>query len=247
VRRTGTMGCETAIADLVSVGTAMAWKTGINYYSVQNKNPSIHTHFLHNESMEILVPNLLVASIFVVFVAAIVQGTMGMGFGQIAASGLIWIDPAMVPTAVIVMGFCVASASAAKELKLIDRKQLQPALIGRVLGTIASVPLIAWAGRQDQFALLFGVLVLVGIGVSLARLSPPLSERTLLIGGTASGVMGTITSIGAPPMGLIYQDQRASEVRSTLNAFFAIGSLVSQQECMQADGWELLLIVDIRC
>jgi len=124
--------------------------------------------------MELLAPNLLVASIFVVFIAAIVQGAMGMGFGQIAASGLIWIDPTMVPTAVIVMGFCVATASAAKEFRLINPKQLQPALIGRVLGTVASVPLLAWAGSQNQFGLLFGVLVLVGIGVSLARLSPAL-------------------------------------------------------------------------
>jgi len=177
--------------------------------------------------MELLAPHLLIASIFVVFVAAVVQGTMGMGFGQVAASGLIWIEPAMVPTAVIVMGFCVASASAAKEFKLIDPKQLYPALTGRVLGTVASVPLIAWVGSEDQFALLFGVLVLVGIGVSLASVSPALSERTLLIGGTASGLMGTITSIGAPPMGLLYQDQTASEVRSTLNAFFAIGSVAS--------------------
>jgi len=133
----------------------------------------------------------------------------------------------MVPTAVIVMGFCVASVSAAKEFRLIDRKQLQPALIGRVLGAVASVPLLAWVGSQDQFALLFGILVLIGIGVSLASISPALTEKTLLIGGTASGIMGTVTSIGAPPMGLLYQDQTASEVRPTLNAFFAIGSLVS--------------------
>jgi len=177
--------------------------------------------------MELLTENQIIASILVVGVAAVIQGSMGMGFGQIAASGLIWIEPMMVPTAVIVMGFCVALTSAVKEFDLIDPKQLQPALMGRLIGTIASIPLIVWVGNQGQFGLLFGALVLVGIGVSLTRASPALSKRTLVIGGIASGVMGTITSIGAPPMGLIYQGQTASKVRATLNAFFAIGSLIS--------------------
>jgi len=177
--------------------------------------------------MESLAPNLLAASIFVVFVAAVVQGTMGMGFGQVAASGLIWIDPGLVPTTVVVMALCVSSASAAREYRLIDYKQLQPALIGRALGTIGSVPVITWATSQGQYSLLFGVLLLVGIVVSLARLNPGLSERTLFLAGTASGMMGTITSIGAPPMGLLYQDQTASVVRATLNTFFAIGAVFS--------------------
>ena len=39
--------------------------------------------------------------------------------------------------------------------------------------------------------------------------------------------MGTISSVGGPPVALLYQDERGSEVRGTLSSIFAVGALFS--------------------
>ena len=39
--------------------------------------------------------------------------------------------------------------------------------------------------------------------------------------------MGTITGIGGPPMGLVYQNSKSLNVSATLNAFFSIGAFIS--------------------
>ena len=45
--------------------------------------------------------------------------------------------------------------------------------------------------------------------------------------GLVSGTMGTITSVGAPPLALVYQGRDPVASRATLAAFFALGCLVS--------------------
>ena len=39
-----------------------------------------------------------------------------------------------------------------------------------------------------------------------------------------SGVMGTLTSVGGPPMALVYQREKAATLRSTLAGFFLFGA-----------------------
>jgi uncharacterized membrane protein YfcA len=50
---------------------------------------------------------------------------------------------------------------------------------------------------------------------------------TLLGAGTMSGVMGTLTSIGGPPIALVYQREKAATLRSTLAGFFFVGATLS--------------------
>ena len=53
------------------------------------------------------------------------------------------------------------------------------------------------------------------------------TRPALLIAGFASGLMGTLTSVGGPPIALVYQNATGPEMRSTLNAYFALGGLLS--------------------
>jgi hypothetical protein len=39
--------------------------------------------------------------------------------------------------------------------------------------------------------------------------------------------MGTSAAVGGPPVALVYHDARGAALRSTLNAYFACGSLIS--------------------
>jgi uncharacterized protein len=65
-------------------------------------------------------------------------------------------------------------------------------------------------------------VLLSALGLHVAR-----SPGNLLAIGALSGVMGTTTAAGGPPIALIYQDTEGPALRATLNAYFACGSVLS--------------------
>jgi uncharacterized membrane protein YfcA len=171
---------------------------------------------------------LFCIALLVVTVAAVAQGAIGMGFGQIGAAGMVWIVPEMIPAIVIIMAFAVATIGVLREPKKVNIQALSFSMCGRIAGTIMALPLlIQVATNRDAFNFLFGVLLLVSVSFSLFKIKPAFTPVSQVTGGLASGLMGTITSVGAPPMALVFQDQKAEMARPTLNGFFAIGAPVS--------------------
>ena len=170
--------------------------------------------------------SLLLAAV-AVFVAAIVQSTMGMGFGQLAAPALLLIDPRFVPAAVIMMGMMVSTTGLWRNRRDADRREMLFALGGRLVGALAAGALVATAISMPAFPLVFAALLLLAIAISLADWRLRLTPVTLFLAGGVSGFMGTVTSIGAPPMGLVYQHHPGPHVRGTLNGFFAVGTMIS--------------------
>lgn len=170
-------------------------------------------------------PALLLAGA-VVFVGALVQGSAGIGLGAIAAPILLLINPQLVPGPLLALGALLSVFMSAREWRSIDRKGLSIALLGRAAGTVlagAILPLIPLAG----YDLLFGVLVLGAVLLSTTgwRVNP--TGRNLLTAGAASGFMGTLTAIGAPPMALLYQHGEPATIRATLAAYFVLGASFS--------------------
>jgi uncharacterized protein len=55
----------------------------------------------------------------------------------------------------------------------------------------------------------------------------PVNRLSTTTAGFASGVMGTATSIGGPPMALLYQHHEGAVLRSTLAVAFAFGTALS--------------------
>ncbi|RZI97170.1 MAG: sulfite exporter TauE/SafE family protein [Haliea sp.] len=53
------------------------------------------------------------------------------------------------------------------------------------------------------------------------------NPAALVTAGGLAGFFGTLTSIGAPPLVLVYQHQRPPVIRSTLSANVVLGSLAS--------------------
>ena len=87
-------------------------------------------------------PTLLALSLSIVMLGALIQGTLGMGFGQIGAAGLIWTVPELLPGVVIIMAMLVGAFGAWRERSGIDYSQLSYSLIGRLAGTLLAVPLL---------------------------------------------------------------------------------------------------------
>jgi uncharacterized membrane protein YfcA len=55
----------------------------------------------------------------------------------------------------------------------------------------------------------------------------PTNAATMSAAGFTSGFMGTVTSIGGPPMALVYKDGEPRTVRATVAAFFSVGVVIT--------------------
>jgi len=167
----------------------------------------------------------LAAAIALVAAGAI-QGSTGFGFNMLAAPLLAVLDPAFVPGPMIAVATLVSAGGVVSEFNAINRTDLGFALGGRVLSATLAALLIG-VMSQEAFAALFGTAVLMGVVLSLGGLRIAARPSTLFAAGTLSGFMGTLTSIGAPPMAIVYQDTGGTRMRATLNAYFVVGGLIS--------------------
>jgi uncharacterized protein len=178
--------------------------------------------------MEILSsPGLLAAVFCIVVVAAIVQAGLGMGFGQTAAPLLALIDPHLVPASVLFLGMATSAWGAMRERDAIHWNEVGLGMMGRLAGVIAGSAILASLSDRRLFMLIFGLLIASAVLLSVSGWRMAFNRVTLLLMSSFSGLMGTITSVGAPPMALIYQDRPARDARPTLAAFFAIGCALS--------------------
>lgn len=162
----------------------------------------------------------------IVAVGACVQGSIGFGLNIIAAPVLIIIDPRLVPGPTLVTALVLTVLIARREWASIDLARLRWALVGRVPGSIAGAVAVT-ALSERGLGLTLASLVLVAVLISAAGWQVRPGPRTLLGAGAASGFMGTVTSIGGPPMALVYQGARGSELRGNLSGFFVVGVFLS--------------------
>ena len=168
---------------------------------------------------------IIIASI-TVFAGSTLQGSVGFGMGLLASPILILIDPRFVPAPILLSTFVLTAFLTLREHHAIDLHGLRWAVVGRIGGTLfAGMVLVVLP--EDRMTLAFGGLVLLAVALSLSglRLEP---VRSALIGaGALSGVMGTIASIGGPPMALLYQDAEGARLRATMSSFFLVGTVLS--------------------
>lgn len=170
-------------------------------------------------------PALLLGAL-AVFAGSLVQASTGLGLGMIAAPILLLIDPRLVPGPLLVLALQVSLLIAWRERQSIDRRGLAFAMAGRVPGTVFAgftISLLPLA----TYDLVFGALVLVAVLLSASGWRVQATPGNLLTAGFASGYMGTLTSIGAPPLALAYQHGAAASIRATMAAYFVLGSAFS--------------------
>ena len=163
---------------------------------------------------------------FIVMLGAIVQGCTSMGFALTVAPVLMIINPNFVPLAVLMSGFTLSVYLMIRERKSIIFKGLGYSIVGRILGAILAAYIIVLIS-QTYFSLVFGGLILLAVFFSLIRGQWKINQPKLFLAGFLSGVMGTLASIGSPPMGLLYQHQKAQVIRGTLSAYFTLGTFIS--------------------
>nr|WHW29445.1 putative sulfite exporter [uncultured bacterium] len=172
--------------------------------------------------------SLIALAVFaIVFMGSVVQAGLGMGFGLMVAPVLALIDPALVPAAALYLGTITSIFGAAGERQSIAWDEVGIGMIGRTTGILAGTAVLLQIVDRSMFSLIFGCLILFAVGVTAFGWNMRLKASNLVGMGVISGFMGVITSVGAPPLALIYQSQDPKTARPTLAAFFAFGGALS--------------------
>ncbi len=167
----------------------------------------------------------MLAGVIMAF-AASVQATIGFGAGLIAAPLLLLIHPAFAPTPLLAASLVLTVLVAWRERASVDLDGLKFMVTGRAVGTVPAAWLFATISGA-AFDALFGILVLLAVGLSLARGGFERSGRNLTLAGIASGMMGTLSSIGGPPVALMYQRAPPNVFRATLGVHLIVGTTMS--------------------
>lgn len=168
---------------------------------------------------------LLVAGAAVLLGAA-VQGSVGLGLGLLAAPVFALLDPSLVPGTILLTTSVLPVLTSLRELEDVDWRGLGCALLGRVPGTAVGVYIVA-TQPPAVTALVVAVVVLGAVALSVTTWDARPTPRALLTAGVISGVSGTATSVGGPPVALLYQRASGATLRSTMGLYFLVGNITS--------------------
>ena len=79
----------------------------------------------------------------------------------------------------------------------------------------------------DQLSVVIGGAVVLAVILSVLNPTFEAVDRSRVVAGVFSGVMGTAAAVGGPALALAYQKRTGSELRSTLAVSFVVGSIMS--------------------
>lgn len=169
---------------------------------------------------------LLLGALGVIFFAATVQGTIGFGFATLAVPLCALIDPRFAPVPQALLAVVLVFPMAWREREHIEWRGVVWILIGRVPGVVIGIALLKIASpRTLDFILAACVLVAVaGIATGLRIVR---NRGTQFVGGLLSSVGSVVSSIGGPPIALLYREERGPVLRANLAAVFSVGLIMT--------------------
>ncbi|MCG9649273.1 sulfite exporter TauE/SafE family protein [Vibrio brasiliensis] len=163
---------------------------------------------------------------FLFFLGSFVQTAIGFGLAIVSAPLLILVAPEYVPAPICLVALFISLLNAFKHRDSVEIGGLKMALIGRVPGSIAGGVLLVMVST-NLMAIWLGALVLFAVAVSLLPFRIEPTPTRMGVAGFFSGLFGTSSGIGGPPMALLLQHQEANQLRGNLSAFFVFSSFIS--------------------
>jgi uncharacterized membrane protein YfcA len=167
---------------------------------------------------------MLALASFIVFVGATLQGSIGFGLGTLGVPLLLLIYPPFVPGPTLMLAFFLTIVVFYRERADVVVSEIGWGVLGRVIGAFFGALVVGYVA-QDTLSVIAAGLVFVGLALVLSGLNIPITNRNVVAVATLSGFMGTTSSIGGPPMALLYSRQTGPQVRGTLSGIFIAGTL----------------------
>lgn len=168
----------------------------------------------------------LVVVLLAIVLGAFVQSTVGIGLGLVAAPVVTLAAPQLMPGGMLMVVVLLPIVTLARERDEIDWGGLRWAFPARVGGTAVGVWVVASVDDR-QLGIAVGAMVLVAVLLTARTVVIPVNRGTLSGAGFVSGVTGTASSIGGPPLALLLQRRSPRQIRTTLAVYFLLGSLLS--------------------
>ena len=172
-----------------------------------------------------MTPELLVANL-IVCLAGFVQTTTGVGFAMIAVPMLLLVDLKYAPGPALFAMLFLAIAMSIGAWNDVDREAFPFLFPGLAVGTIVGSVLVGMLSEQN-FGLVFGLIVLGGIALGLMGCAPEQTPRVDAASGVVSGAMGTMSGIHGPPLAVLYQRAEPTTARATIAFVFVVASSLS--------------------
>lgn len=161
-----------------------------------------------------------------VTVGALVQGSIGFGSALVAVPFVALVEPDALPVTMIAWATPLNIAVAVRERHGVDQPGVGWATVGRLPGTVAGAWVVT-AVTAETLSVVAGGVVLLAVVTSLLPVTVALTSASKTTAGFVSGAMETATSMGGPPLALLYQHEDGSVIRSTLAANFTVGAVTS--------------------
>ncbi|MEO5982860.1 MAG: sulfite exporter TauE/SafE family protein [Pedococcus sp.] len=160
------------------------------------------------------------------FLGAFVQSSIGFGMAVVAAPFLVVLAPELMPGALLVTSFALPLVQLAHGARDIAWRPLGWALVARLVLTPVGVAVVAVLSVQ-AISVVVGSLILLTVAASVSAMDLRPTPRNAATAGAIAGVAGTAAAIGGPYLALVLQHERPARLRSTLAAFFLVGTLIS--------------------
>lgn len=157
---------------------------------------------------------------------ATVQGSVGIGFGLVAAPGLVAIDPAFAPGPVLLVSQVVGLRHLLAEWRDIDRDALRHGLFGVPIGMAMGIALLS-AVDQRTMALLVGGATVIGTLILLTGFQITRSVRTDIGASVLSAFGATAAGLPGPPLVAVYSEMKPACMRATCSGVIATISILA--------------------
>ena len=171
-------------------------------------------------------PTEFAIALVTITIGATLQGSVGFGLAVVAAPILLLMHPVWVPGPTLFAAMLVTILIAYRHRDAIVAQEVGLATVGRILGTLPAAYALS-ALPAGVYNVLFAVVILLGVLLSAAGWHIAPTRRNVVLAATLSGFAGTVSSVGGPPLALVYQNEKGPRVRGTMSAIFVIGTMIS--------------------
>jgi uncharacterized membrane protein YfcA len=171
-------------------------------------------------------PAVLVVALIVTVAASTLQGTIGFGFSVISVPILTLVYPGLTPIPQLLMVGPLTVFMALRERSSLDLSGAGWIVVGRFPGAAIGALLLATVTERMLNGII-ATIVLAGVIALASGLTIKLTPINKLLAGMVSGISGTTSAIGGPPLALIYRNEQGATLRSSLAAIFTIGVVIN--------------------
>lgn len=155
-----------------------------------------------------------------------VQTTIGFGLAVVAAPIMVWVSPTWVPIVLTITALLLSFINTWNQRQHLHLQVMIIPMTTRIPGTIFGVWLLSQISTT-ALQIIVSITVLMAVVVTMGKTRFEANKMSLGVAGLVSGITGSTTAIGGPPMAVLMQHGDPRETRANLSLYFTYSCLLS--------------------